>query len=589
MEKKNLLIFESDPDFSAALKSTFSEYGFNVLTARTESNVQEQLGLDRMDFFIIRAENPYISGFLLCKKIREMSEYKETPILLLSSEADDAVFAKHRSFPFAANYYLTLPRDIEEVLAVAHTLFPFLGELEEEEEIEVTPDIHPAAEEESSAVHTEELEHAVLALTSENESLNQKIEQLQALVEKSREGGEADETLLLEKEEIEKRLEESTTEINELKDAVAGKARQVESLQQRVEELEEITESASVETGTVDSLKLEIGNLRKGRDEAIKQNARHEEEIELLKAKIETIEMEKRELAEREASPALDGDSTLMELQDENEDLKIINKGMKEKVREIERKIQETLHETEEKMVSMEKKMEDAFGRKNDAEAEKERIEEENLTLVERVEKAEAELESSRIESGNLMRRIEEMEGKIAALQSETIEKSEKISELEEKTAELSGEAEKAEALRNRLQALDEEKVHLEEMFGEKEQELVQLQGQQGELRVTIQNLTEDVTLLGKEKGEMESALANTKEEISSLTERLSERNTVVENLTNQLEEKSIEAMGLNERIEKIESEIHEKNIHSEKLQHDNSMMKDVINKIKENLAGMEI
>ena len=123
---RNLLVYEADVAMSDALTTLFSAYNFEVFVASSEGRVQEALGKAKMDLFIIRAENPGMKGFMLCKKIRAMDDYSNAPILIISSDAKDEVFERHRQFEYRADYYMKMPVDNETMLAATHAIFPFL-------------------------------------------------------------------------------------------------------------------------------------------------------------------------------------------------------------------------------------------------------------------------------------------------------------------------------------------------------------------------------------------------------------------------------------------------------------------------------
>ncbi|MBO4711951.1 response regulator, partial [bacterium] len=110
---KNLLIYESDQASAENLSALFEQFGFSVFVADSETKVQEILDKTKINAFIVRAENPGMKGFMLCKKIRAISLYASRPILLISSDADEATFDRHREFDYHADYYLKLPADDE--------------------------------------------------------------------------------------------------------------------------------------------------------------------------------------------------------------------------------------------------------------------------------------------------------------------------------------------------------------------------------------------------------------------------------------------------------------------------------------------
>ena len=115
---KNLLIYESDSANAGNLSALFEQFGFSVFVADSETKVQEILDNTKINAFIIRAENPGMQGFMLCKKIRALSLYASRPILLISSNADESTFDRHREFDYHADYYLKIPTDDAKVYLV---------------------------------------------------------------------------------------------------------------------------------------------------------------------------------------------------------------------------------------------------------------------------------------------------------------------------------------------------------------------------------------------------------------------------------------------------------------------------------------
>ena len=130
---KNLLVYESDSANAGKLSALFEQFGFTVIVAASEHEVMEILDKTKINAFIVRAENPDMQGFMLCKKIRALNLYASRPILLLSSDASEENFEAHRKFPYHADYYLRIPTDDETILASMNAIYPFLDALAAEE------------------------------------------------------------------------------------------------------------------------------------------------------------------------------------------------------------------------------------------------------------------------------------------------------------------------------------------------------------------------------------------------------------------------------------------------------------------------
>ncbi len=259
---KSLLIYESDSANAGNLSALFEQFGFSVFVADSEEKVQEILDKTKINAFIVRAENTGLTGFMLCKKIRALSLYASRPILLVSSDADEATFDRHREFDYHADYYLKIPTDDETILASMNAIYPFLDAL---------------AAEESAA----ELNALKGKLAEDAEKIDSMNKQVSESEEKIRAQAEKIATL-------EKNLSDASKiedETGELKDAIVQKGLRIKSLEEKIAELEEKVVAA--------------GNTAKERDEIKKQLDAVSADKEKLAADMKKVEEEKAGIASK--------------------------------------------------------------------------------------------------------------------------------------------------------------------------------------------------------------------------------------------------------------------------------------------------
>lgn len=108
-----ILLVEDDPKISSFVRIGLESNLFMVDTA-FESTIGEKLALSRKyDIIILDVIIPGISGFELCKKIR--NNYILTPVIMLTSL--DSVEDKVSGFDCGADDYLTKPFSFQELLA----------------------------------------------------------------------------------------------------------------------------------------------------------------------------------------------------------------------------------------------------------------------------------------------------------------------------------------------------------------------------------------------------------------------------------------------------------------------------------------
>lgn len=88
--------------------------GFEVTEAVNGYEALEKILSTQFDLIIADINMPKMDGFALCKEIRANENYKDTPIIIVSteSEAED----KMKGFKAGANLYLVKPVNAEDLI-----------------------------------------------------------------------------------------------------------------------------------------------------------------------------------------------------------------------------------------------------------------------------------------------------------------------------------------------------------------------------------------------------------------------------------------------------------------------------------------
>ncbi|MCU4651571.1 response regulator [Roseibacterium sp. SDUM158016] len=113
-----ILAVDDDPDFQAVLKTVLEGLGYgDLVLAQSGTHALELIerAPTGFDCFILDIQMPGMDGIELCRKIRSMEAYKDTPIVMNTAVADrdhiDAAFAA------GATDYLNKPVDEVEIKA----------------------------------------------------------------------------------------------------------------------------------------------------------------------------------------------------------------------------------------------------------------------------------------------------------------------------------------------------------------------------------------------------------------------------------------------------------------------------------------
>ena len=367
---KNLLVYEADKANAEKLAALFEQFGFSVFTVASENEVMEVLNKTQINAFIVRAENPAMQGFMLCKKIRGLSQYANRPILLISSNSDETAFDRHRNFDYHADYYLKIPTDDETLLASLNAVYPFLDALAAEENAEEVAALKGKIAEDGEKI----------------DSLGKQVSEQENMIQKLTETNKKLEEDLANAAKIE-------DETGELKEAIVQKGLRIKNLEENNAELEEKLKILGNVSKEKDELKkqLDAANAEKdalsaGKAKAEDENKKLSETVAEKTKKIETLEAKlgESEKALKNSFTQKDIDELkkkINELKDQNDVLSVYNKEMKERVKKAEESSKKAETEKEKSAKTLEElkksSAEEKEAMKNDYEkkiAEKEKL-----------------------------------------------------------------------------------------------------------------------------------------------------------------------------------------------------------------------
>ncbi|MCH7887262.1 MAG: response regulator [Candidatus Marinimicrobia bacterium] len=94
---------------SFALKSM----GIEVVAASDGIDALEKLSTERFDLVITDLNMPHLDGYELISSIREIKDYEEVPIIILSSESGEE--DRSKGFSVGANSYMVKPFDAKKL------------------------------------------------------------------------------------------------------------------------------------------------------------------------------------------------------------------------------------------------------------------------------------------------------------------------------------------------------------------------------------------------------------------------------------------------------------------------------------------
>ncbi|MCK5808252.1 hypothetical protein KAH37_04615 [bacterium] len=545
-----LLIYEDDQSQASQLANLFGSFGFKTLMASTDSEVQEIISNNAIDLFIVRAEVRAQGGYMLIKNLRKMSRYASVPILLISSKGTDTIFEKHKNLEFAASAYLRIPAADEMILAVSNDILPFL-----------TDDSDDVADSSVDDSELNELKDAITALSTVNEELTEDAAKLETRIKELNADLEASAKL--------KPVEDENKKVSALEQKIAESRLEIDDLEQKVEDLESVSSTNDASDKKMKEMQMKWGESQKKVEDlqkelkaliADKDKMVGAGEIEKMQAQLEKERVAKENIAnslntleeerdafskkcdelksqittmENESSGGDDEEMValrdkLQEQQDTNEDLHLINREMKDKVRRATTEVDQMKRESEKSTEA-----------KDEAQKRLGEIEAARATELEELTKEKDA-------------KIEELtKEKNAKIEELTKEKEDAISTIQ------SEQKSKMRVLEDRFADAVSERDRVEIELATYEQRLAESIGVQAEQTAKIEEFEESVSGFGKEIEELTEKASQLAKREEELTETTTQLKTMTDRYTSSQEK--AKSFGetidrLNEKVELLDS-----------------------------------
>lgn len=127
MEKQKILIVDDDIDILAALSAILTNFGYEVISAESKKEGLEKLISVKPDIAVLDVMmETSQAGFELTREIREIPEFEDLPIIMLTSVGDETGVnfqaAMSDSDWLPADSYIEKPIEPDELLEEIQTL-----------------------------------------------------------------------------------------------------------------------------------------------------------------------------------------------------------------------------------------------------------------------------------------------------------------------------------------------------------------------------------------------------------------------------------------------------------------------------------
>ena len=111
---KKILIVDDEPNIVTALEYLLQKSGYEVLLARDGDAALKQVETHRPDLVLLDVMMSLKSGYEVCERMRERSDWQDIKIVMLSAKGREAEVSKGLSL--GADSYITKPFSNQELL-----------------------------------------------------------------------------------------------------------------------------------------------------------------------------------------------------------------------------------------------------------------------------------------------------------------------------------------------------------------------------------------------------------------------------------------------------------------------------------------
>ena len=115
-----VLVIDDSKTIRRSAENLLSKEGYDVITATDGFDALAKIAESRPGIIFVDIMMPRLDGYQTCALIKNNSEFKTTPVVMLSSK--DGLFDKAKGRIVGSDRYITKPFSKEELLGTIRTL-----------------------------------------------------------------------------------------------------------------------------------------------------------------------------------------------------------------------------------------------------------------------------------------------------------------------------------------------------------------------------------------------------------------------------------------------------------------------------------
>ncbi len=120
--EQTIMVVDDSTSVRKMVAFTLENAGYVVVEAENGRDALEKLNGTQINMFIVDLNMPHVDGFELTRSVRAMSEYKFTPIVMLTTESLDV--KKQEGKAAGATGWITKPFKPDQLIGVIRKVMP---------------------------------------------------------------------------------------------------------------------------------------------------------------------------------------------------------------------------------------------------------------------------------------------------------------------------------------------------------------------------------------------------------------------------------------------------------------------------------
>ena len=108
-----ILVVDDDKTTRKLLSLYLKAKGYEVVTAENGLDAMEKLGTENINLVVTDMNMPYMDGIELTKNLRADDSWKDLPIVMVTTEADDD--ERKKAYDMGVDDYLVKPANAEQI------------------------------------------------------------------------------------------------------------------------------------------------------------------------------------------------------------------------------------------------------------------------------------------------------------------------------------------------------------------------------------------------------------------------------------------------------------------------------------------